>query len=174
MNEKIVSIENGGAAPPAFVIRGKKVMMSTDLARLYQVDHKELTQAVKKSMRRFPGGFMLRLTKEEYRDSKSQNAISNPGGSPGECPCAFTAQGVAMLSSVLNSPLAIRVNIEIIRSVVRHGGGPFSHGDIELDFSELESPLEMHDEHVRAIFEVIRRLVVPAGEEKGRGLHLVT
>jgi hypothetical protein len=101
------------------LIRGQKVMLSTDLAELYQVEPRVLVQAVKRNIARFPQDFMFQLTEEEFSNLKSQIVISSWGGLRRARPYAFTEQGVAMLSSVLNSERAIKVNIEIMRAFVR-------------------------------------------------------
>src|SRR3990167_8055506 len=99
-------------------IRGKKVMLDKDLAHLYQVETRVLIQAVKRNMERFPNDFMFQLTKEEFENLISQFVTSSHGGTR-KLPYAFTEQGVAMLSSVLNSKRAILVNIQIIRTFTK-------------------------------------------------------
>ncbi len=100
------------------VIRGQRVLLSPHLAQLYGVEVRALVQAVKRNPERFPGDFMFQLTPEEHAILKSQIVISSWGGARG-LPYAFTEQGVAMLSSVLHSPRAVRVNVEIMRAFVR-------------------------------------------------------
>src|SRR5271157_2365987 len=99
-------------------IRGLKVMLSTDLAELYEVAPKVLVQSVKRNRERFPADFMFQLTREEFANLKSQIVTSSWGGARRAAPYAFTEQGVAMLSTVLRSPKAIQVNIEIMRAFV--------------------------------------------------------
>ena len=100
-----------------FEIRGQKVMLDFDLAEMYEVETKRLKEAVKRNINRFPSDFMFTLTQKEFQGLRSQIATSNRGGTR-YMPYAFTEQGVAMLSSVLNSERAIRVNIVIIRTFV--------------------------------------------------------
>ena len=102
-----------------YLIRGHKVMLSPDLATLYQVEPRALVQAVKRNLGRFPSDFMFQLSQAEFRKLKSQIVISSWGGARRGRPYAFTEQGVAMLSSVLRSQRAIRVNIAIMRAFVR-------------------------------------------------------
>jgi hypothetical protein len=102
-----------------YVIRGQRVMLSTSLAELYGVEPRVLMQAVKRNQERFPMDFMFQLSPEEFQNLKSQIVISSWGGLRRERPYAFTEQGVAMLSSVLNSQRAIQVNITIMRVFVR-------------------------------------------------------
>src|SRR3972149_1103871 len=102
-----------------YLLRGHKVMLSTDLAELYGVEPRVLVQAVKRNIERFPEDFMFQLTKLEFDNLKSQIVISTWGGLRRAAPYAFTEQGVAMLSSVLRSKRAVRANIEIMRAFVR-------------------------------------------------------
>jgi hypothetical protein len=110
-------IETSNAIPPErierriLLIRGHKVILSPDLAELYDVAPKVLIQAVKRNIERFPGDFLFQLTAEEYANLKSQIVTSSWGGARRAAPYAFTEQGVAMLSSVLRSPRAVQVNI---------------------------------------------------------------
>ena len=100
-----------------FEIRGERVMLDFDLAQLYEIETKRLKEAVRRNLNRFPEDFMFELTKEEWEILRSQFATSSWGGSR-YIPFAFSEQGVAMLASVLNSPKAIEVNIDIIRAFV--------------------------------------------------------
>ena len=102
-----------------YMLRGRKVILSFDLAQLYGVKPKVLVQAVKRHKNRFPADFMLQLRKAEFMNLKSQFVTSNWGGLRCAMPYAFTEQGIAMLSSVLNSERAVRVNIAIMRAFVR-------------------------------------------------------
>ena len=102
-----------------YMIRGHKIMLSIDLAKLYQVEPRALVQAVKRNMNRFPGDFMFQLNGHEFKILKSQFVISRWGGLRRAAPYAFTEQGVAMLSSVLKSDRAISVNIQIIRTFMK-------------------------------------------------------
>jgi hypothetical protein len=100
-----------------YEIRGKRVMLDFDLAEMYEVETRVLNQSVKRNMKRFPNDFMFRLSKEEWENMKSQIVISSWGGTR-KLPFAFTEQGVAMLSGLLNSDVAIAVNIRIMRAFV--------------------------------------------------------
>ena len=100
-----------------YEIRGQKLMLDFDLAQMYEVENKRLKEAVKRNLSRFPSDFMFTLTQQEFQSLRSQIATSNRGGTR-YLPYAFTEQGVAMLSSVLNSEKAIEVNIAIIRTFV--------------------------------------------------------
>ena len=108
------------------IIRGQKVMLDKDLAELYGVKTKILNQAVKRNRKRFPGDFMFQLSFHEVRDLRSQIVTSNEGrGGRRHLPYAFTEQGVAMLSTVLNSERAVQMNIEIMRAFVPARQGQF-------------------------------------------------
>ena len=101
-----------------YFLRGHRVMLSTDLAKLYGVEVRALIQAVKRNIERFPSDFLFQLTEDEHKNLKSQFVISSWGGAR-NAPYAFTEQGVAMLSSVLRSTRAVQVNIAIMRTFVR-------------------------------------------------------
>ena len=101
-----------------YIIRGEQVMLDYDLAEMYGMETKRLKEAVKRNINRFPSDFMFQLSKEEFESLRSQFATSNKRGGTRYMPFAFTEQGVAMLSSILNSDIAIEVNIAIMRTFV--------------------------------------------------------
>ena len=119
------------------LLRGQKVMLSTNLAELYEVEPRVLVQAVKRNSERFPEDFMFQLNLQEVRNLKSQIVISSWGGKR-SLPYAFTEQGVAMLSSVLNSKRAVQVNIEIMRAFVRLRALIASNKELAKRLDELE------------------------------------
>ena len=141
-----------------YLLRRQKVMLSPDLAELYQVEPRALIQAVKRNIERFPQDFMFQLTKEEFANLKSQFVISSWGGLRRAYPYAFTEQGVAMLSSVLNSPRAIKVNIEIMRAFVRLRRMLASHAELARKLDALE---KKYDSQFKVVFEAIRQLMAP-------------
>jgi hypothetical protein len=145
------------------LIRGQKVMLSTDLAELYQVEPRVLVQAVKRNIARFPEDFMFQLTEEEFSNLKSQIVISSWGGLRRARPYAFTEQGVAMLSSVLRSKRAIQVNIEIMRAFVRLRRMLASHADMARKLEALE---KKYDAHFKIVFDAIRQLMRPSEPKK--------
>ncbi len=151
-----------------YLIRGQKVMLSTDLARLYGVPAMRLNEQVKRNMKRFPDDFMFQLRDGEYKILKSQIAISRWGGARRANPYAFTEQGVAMLSSVLNSERAIQVNIAIMRAFVRLKAVLSTHKELAHKLTELERKIERHDEEISSIFEAIRQLMAPSPEKPRR------
>jgi len=141
-------------------LRGQKVMLSQDLASLYGVTVGALTQAVKRNANRFPNDFVFRLTAEEFTNLKSQFVISSWGGSRSR-PYAFTEQGVAMLSSVLKSERAVRVNIAIMRAFVKLRETLETNREFARKFAELEKRVGKHDDEIGAIIDAIRQLLAP-------------
>jgi hypothetical protein len=138
-----------------FLIRGKKVMLDRDLAQLYGVETRVLNQAVKRNKSRFPEDFVFSLTREEIKRI-SQIVISLKFS---KTVYAFTEQGVAMLSSVLNSERAVQVNILIMRAFVKLRHILSGHKVFEMKLRELEKKLEGHDVDIHAIFEALRQLM---------------
>jgi len=141
-----------------FLIRGQKVMLSTDLAELYGVEPRVLVQAVQRNIERFPEDFMFQLTTSEFSNLKSQIVISSWGGLRRAAPYAFTEQGVAMLSSVLRSKRAVRVNVEIMRAFVRLRRILASHKELARKLEELEKE---YDAQFKVVFDAIRQLMAP-------------
>lgn len=121
-----------------FSLRGERVLISTDLARLYGVKPKALLRAVQRNKDRFPADFVFSVSPTEWANLKSQFVTSSWGGLRRALPYAFTEQGVAMLSSVLHSPRAIDVNVEVMRTFVRLRRLAGSHADLARRFEELE------------------------------------
>ena len=139
-------------------LRGDRVMLSTDLARLYQVAPRVLVQAVKRNVDRFPKDFMFQLTSAEFRNLKSQFVISSWGGLRRATPYAFTEQGVAMLSTVLTSRRAVLVNVEIMRTFVRLRRLLASNEDLARKLEALE---KKYDSKFKVIFDAIREMMLP-------------
>ena len=144
-----------------FMIRGHKVMLDRDLARLYGVPVKRLNEQVKRNIKRFPEDFMFQLIWKEAEFSRSQIATLKHGKNIKYLPYAFTEQGVAMLSSVLNSKRAVQVNIAIMRAFVKLRQILSMNKELAYKLNELEHKIERHDEDIQAIFEAIRRLTAP-------------
>ena len=153
---KDISVEV--VATKILFIRGKKVMLDSDLAKLYGVETKNLNLQVKRNIRRFPDDFMFRLTKEE--GLRLQNATSKRGGRR-YLPYVFTEQGVAMLSTVLHSERAIQVNIAIMRAFVKLREVLLTHKELANKLEELERKYQLHESDIQAIFEVIKKLLEP-------------
>ena len=170
MGKEFVPVER--IARAILVIRGEKVMLDSDLAALYGVTTGNLNKAVKRNAERFPIDFMFQLDAEEVANLKFQFGISSWGGRRRR-PYAFTEQGVAMLSSVLNSERAVKVNIAIMRAFVKLRGTLDTNREFARKFAELERRVGKHDEEIAVILEAIRQLM--ATPEKSRreiGFHV--
>ena len=138
-----------------FIIRNRKVMLDRDLAELYGVKTKILNQAVKRNIKRFPADFMFRLDKDEFENLKSQIVTSRWGGTRRE-PFAFTEQGVAMLSSVLNSDRAIKVNIQIIRTFTKLRELLATNEALQRKIMQME---QRYDKKLKEVFGVLQLLL---------------
>jgi phage regulator Rha-like protein len=152
-----------------YLIRGHKVMLDSDLAVLYGVGTKNLNKAIKRNIERFPEDFMFQLTHDEIKSLRFQFGTSKEGrGGRRYLPYAFTEQGVAMLSSVLNSKRAIRVNIAIMRAFVKLRQIISTHKELVHKLEELERKIEKYDVDIQSIFEAIRQLMAPPPEKPRR------
>ena len=154
------------------LIRGHKVLLDEDLAPLYGVATKVLVQAVKRHQDRFPADFMFQLSAAEFQHLRSQAVTSKRGGRRYP-PYAFTEQGVAMLSSVLNSTRAIAVNIAIMRAFVKLRETLVAHQELAAKLNDLEHKLQDHDEAIRDILEAIRQLMAPPPEPPKRRIGFI-
>lgn len=141
-----------------YAVRNKKVMLDKDLAELYGVTTGNLNKAVTRNIKRFPEDFMFQLTKEEWEALKSQVETSAWGGTR-KMPRAFTEQGVAMLSGVLNSDRAILVNIQIMRAYTKIREMLLTHNDLLLKMEELEKKVASQDEKVIMIFNYLKQFI---------------
>jgi phage regulator Rha-like protein len=144
-----------------YLIRGEKVMLSPDVAELYQVETRALVQAVKRNIGRFPKDFMFQLSAEEYADLKSQIVISSWGGTRRAAPYAFTEHGVAMLSAVLRSERAVQMSILIVRAFVKLREILATHKDLARAIEDIRRKQEEHGEQITAIVETINQLLLP-------------
>ncbi len=175
----IVTIE--AIATKIIVVKGRKVMLDRDLAKLYGVDTKRLNEQVRRNRKRFLDDFMFQLSREEVESSRSHFATLNSrsqivtlkqGQNIKYLPYVFTEQGVAMLSSVLNSERAIQVNILIMRAFVRLKELLLTRKDIAIKLEELEKKYSDHDEKINYIFEAIRQLLTPPKQTTAIGFHI--
>jgi hypothetical protein len=141
-----------------YMIRDQKVMLDSDLAELYSVKTKRLNEQVKRNLERFPEDFMFQLTRVQWENLKSQNAASSWGGRR-TLPYAFTEQGVAMLSSVLNSTIAIQVNIQIIRTFTKMRKMLTTHNALLLEMEEIRKKVGNQDEKIELIFNYLKQFV---------------
>lgn len=193
MAKEIIPIEQ--VARRILYIRGEKVLLDFDLAVLYGVGVKVLNQAVKRNRERFPDDFMFQLTNEETQLFRSQllglenrQVAENEGTGTNWSqivtssqkyrgtkyrPYAFTEEGVAMLSSVLKSKRAVKVNIAIMRAFVKLRQTLDANRQLAQKFSELEQRVEKHDDEIAAIPEAIRQLMAPPeGPRREIGFHV--
>ena len=157
-----------------YLIRGHRIILSHDIAGMYQVSVKTLIQAVKRNKNRFPRDFMFRLTWDEARSlvSRSQIVTLKHGTNIKYLPYAFTEEGVAMLSGVLRSGRAVRVNIAIMRAFVRLRQILSDNRELATKLAELEKKIENHDTDIHNIFEAIRELMTPPEKPKRQiGFH---
>jgi len=153
-------------------VRGQKVLLDSDLAVLYGVTTGNLNKAVKRNAERFPTDFMFQLDAEEAANLRFQFGISSWGGRR-RLPYAFTEQGVAMLSSVLNSERAVKVNIAIMRAFVKLRETLDTNRELARKFAELERRVGKHDEEIAAILEAIRQLMArPEKPRREIGFHV--
>jgi hypothetical protein len=139
-------------------IRGKAVMLDSDLANLYKVPTSRLNEAVKRNSRRFPEDFMFQLTEGEFKILISQFAISSSHGGRRKLPQVFTEQGVAMLSGVLNSDIAIEVNLNIMRAFVQLRRIGMSIVDLKRKIDAME---RKYNHNFRIVFDAIKQLLAP-------------
>jgi ORF6N domain len=141
-----------------YVVRSQKIMLDEDLAAMYKVETRRLNEQVKRNINGFPKDFMFTLTAKEYKNLKSQNATSSWGGRR-KLPNTFTEQRVAMLSSILNSDVAIEVNIRIIRVFTKLREYALTHKEILLQLGKLEKEVKGNSKDIENIFMVLKELL---------------
>ncbi len=160
-----------------YLVRGHKVMLDRDLAEMYGVETRVLNQAIKRNEKRFPADFMFQMTSEELSDWKSQNVISNKEKMGlRKPPNVFTEQGVAMLSSVLNSETAIEVNIQIIRTFTRIRQMLSEHTELRLEVEKIKKKLDNQGKNMEVVFQYLDELLdkkdQPKPERKSIGYKI--
>ena len=155
-----------------FVISGQRVIIDRDLAQLYGVETKQLKRQVRRNLSRFPADFMFQMSKKEFENWRSQFGTSNSADKMGlrYPPFCFTEQGVAMLSSVLRSPEAVAVNIQIMRTFVRLRGILAEHEDLKRQLATIE---RKYDGHFKAVFDAIREIMTPPEPPKKRRIGFI-
>ena len=159
-NLPVVRVSEEDILEKIYVIRGQKVMIDKDLAEMYGVEVRVLNQAVKRNASRFPTDFMFQISKEENDSLRSQFVILKRGRHSKYLPYAFTEQGVAMLSSVLNSETAIQVNIQIIRLFTKMKELILDNKDLWMKIEKIEQNLVKHDDEIKAIFDYLKKLLI--------------
>jgi predicted RNA-binding protein YlqC (UPF0109 family) len=170
MRAEIIPVE--AIAQVIYALRGQRVLLDRDLAALYGVETRALNQAVKRNTARFPSDFMFQLSRQEIgRISQSVTSLSRLKFS--KQVRAFTEEGVAMLSSVLNSERAVQVNIAIMRAFVKLRETLETNRELARKFTELEARVGKHDEEIGAIIEAIRQLMAPPKKPRREiGFHV--
>ena len=168
LNQPVKVFTDGEIVENIYVIRGQKVMLDRDLAEMYNVATGRLNEQVRRNIQRFPEDFMFQLTHEEYNSLRSQIAILKKGRGKHVkfLPLAFTEKGVAMLSSVLRSEVAIQVNIQIIRVYTKMKQALLDNKELWRKVEKIEQAILKKDEEVQAIFKLLKTLLVK--EEKPR------
>ncbi len=157
------------------LIRGHRVILDRDLAKLYGVDTKRLNEQAKRNIQRFPEDFMFQLTKEESEFLRSQFATLKVGRGQHRkyLPYVFTEHGAIMAASVLNSKRAVEMSIRVVRTFIKLRQLLTTHKELAYKLSELERKIEKHDTEIQAIFEAIRQLMAPVTQKPKRhiGFH---
>ena len=156
---KLEIIPNEIIADKIYFIRGYKVMIDNDLAKIYQIETKVLKQAVRRNIKRFPADFMFELTKEENDVLRSQFVTLKRGQHSKYLPFAFTEQGIAMLSSVLNSERAIMVNIQIMRIFSKIREMLTDNLSMKLEIEDIKKKLKNQDKNIELVFSYLDELI---------------
>ncbi|MDD2998239.1 MAG: ORF6N domain-containing protein [Candidatus Riflebacteria bacterium] len=164
MDKDLIPVQEDGISIPTdlevriYTIRGQKVMIDSDLAELYGVETSALNRQVKRNIERFPADFMMQLNESEFRALICQIGTSNSGrGGRRKLPYVFTELGVSMLSSVLNTERAIKINIEIMRAFVKMRAITAIHGEFSLRLAELEKTVKTQGGSINFILDLVDR-----------------
>lgn len=160
--------------PTIYLVRGKRVMLDSDLARIFEVSVKRLNEQVRRNVQRFPIDFAFQLMRQEFTNLKSQFATSSLHGGKRKLPWVFTEHGVIMLASVLNSPVAIEASVRVVRASVYLREQIAGNQELARKLAELEKRLDKNDEAIAALFEAIRQLLEPGPSKVRReiGFHV--
>ena len=156
------------------LVRGKRVMLDSDLAAIYGVSTMRLNEQVRRNLKRFPSDFAFRLTRQEFTVLISQFAISKKGrGGRRTLPWAFTEHGAIMLASILKSDIAVEASVRVVRAFVRLREIVSANAGLAAKFAQLERRLDSHDEAIAQLFAAIRQLLAPPPEKKREiGFHV--
>ena len=147
-----------------YTLRGQKVILDTDLAKIYDVETRRLNEQIKRNADRFPGDFMFRLTQDEWEELRllrSQNAILKRGQHRKYTPYAFTEHGALMAANILKSKTAVSMSIYVVRAFIRMREELTSRRDLEERLDQIEKILLVHDTQLKELFEKIRPLLLP-------------
>ncbi len=157
-----------------YLIRGQRVMLDSDLAAIYGTSTMRLNEQFKRNRKRFPDDFAFVLTREEFTNLISQNAISRSHGGRRSLPVAFIEHGAIMLASVLNSDVAVQASVRVVRAFVKLREMVAANAQLAAKLEELERRLDSHDEAIVDLFAALKRLVEPPAPPKRReiGFHV--
>ena len=150
-----------------FIIRGHKVMLDKDLAELYRVETKTFNQAVRRNLKRFPPDFMFSLSEKEWENLRSQFVTSSWGGTR-YLPNAFTEQGVAMIASILNSEMAISINIQIVRVFTRVRQMLFDNTELRLALDQIRKKTDNNSRNIELVFQYLDDYIKNQKKQKPR------
>lgn len=151
-----------------FLVRGQRVMLDSDLAKIYGVTTGQLNQAVKRNVGRFRSGFAFQLEQQEFVNLISQTVISSSYGGRRTLPWVFTEHGALMLGNVLNSKTAVEASVRVVQVFISMREQLAAHKELSVKLAELESRIEGHDSAIQNLFEAIRQLIEPPLPEKRR------
>jgi len=151
-------------------IRGQRVMLDSDLARIYGVSTMRLNEQLKRNLNRFPADFAFQLKNQEVANLISQIAISRSHGGRRKLPWVFTEHGAIMLASVLNSPVAVAASVAVVRAFVRLRELAITHKDLSVKLDELERKVKGHDGALKQVFEALRQIMSPP--RRAIGFHV--
>jgi hypothetical protein len=168
-DRKVASIESA-----IYLLRGKRVMLDSDLAAIYGTSTMRLNEQFKRNRKRFPDDFAFVLTRKEFTNLISQDAISRSHGGRRTLPIAFTEHGAIMLASVLNSEIAVQASVRVVRAFVRLREMVAANAQLASKLAELERRLDSHDEAIVDLFATLKRLLEPPEPPKKReiGFHV--
>jgi hypothetical protein len=168
-DRKVASIENA-----IYSLRGQRVMLDSDLAAIYGTSTMRLNEQFKRNRKRFPDDFAFVLTRKEFTNLISQDAISRSHGGRRTLPIAFTEHGAIMLASVLNSEIAVQASVRVVRAFVRLREMVAANAQLASKLAELERRLDSHDEAIVDLFATLKRLLEPPEPPKRReiGFHV--
>ena len=172
--DRIPPLADGQVEQAILLIRGERVILDVDLARLYGVTTKRLNQQVRRNLERFPQDFMFQLSEEEYQNLRLQFATSSLGwGGRRYMPTAFTEHGAIMAANVLNSPCAVQASVFVVRAFVRLRNALAQHKELAAKLNELEGKVEKHDGQIVTLIQAIRQLMAspPAPPRKPIGFR---
>ena len=166
MGEDRVMVLMNGSERGIYLVRGRRIMLSQDLAWLYGVEPRALVQAIKRNASRFPADFVFQLTAQEYANLKSQTVISSWGGVRRAAPYAFTEHGAVMAAMVLNSPRAVEASVYVVRAFIQLREMAITQKDVAAKLGEIERTLSKHDVAIREVVAAIQQLAALPLEEE--------